>query len=183
MTAPLFTGINHICIVTNDVDRSVRVWSDRYGVGPWSLYTKDASNMSAVVDGTPTEFAMRVALCGVSPTFRLELIQPLDDRSPYARSLAQRGGADHIHHVRFEVEDYDRAGERLRRLDLRRVLEAEFDGAPGVGSRFAGTYYDTEDDLGFIVEIGHLPPGFSMPEPELVYPGVGESDDHMKEGS
>ena len=170
MAAPVFTRINHICIVTNDIDRAVRTWSDRYGVGPWSLWTKDASNMSAVVDGTPTDFAMRVALCQLSPGFRLEIIQPLDDRSPYAKSLARSGGADHVHHVRFEVDDYETAGERLRGLGLPRVLEAEFAAAPGVEGRFAGTYFDTEDDLGFIVEIGRAPPGFAMPEPEQVYP-------------
>jgi hypothetical protein len=127
--------------------------------------------MSAVVDGEPTEFAIRVALCDVSPAFRLEIIEPLDDRSPYASSLAQHGGADHIHHVRFEVEDYDRALDRLQNgLGLRPTLKAEFEGAPGVQSAFVGTYLATEEDLGFIVEIGHAPAGFSMPEPELVYP-------------
>jgi len=170
MAAPVFTGINHVCVVTNDIDRAVRVWADRYGVGPWSLWTKDASNMTAVVDGEPTDFAMRVALCQLSPGFRLELIQPLDDRSPYARSLAERDGADHVHHLRFEVDDYDAAGARLRELGLPRILEAEFDAAPGVEGRFAGTYFDTEDDLGFIAEIGQAPPGFTMPEPEQSYP-------------
>jgi catechol 2,3-dioxygenase-like lactoylglutathione lyase family enzyme len=165
-----FTGINHLCVVTGDLDRSVRTWSERYAVGPWSLYTKDESNMSALVDGVPTAFAMRVALCRLSPTFRLELIQPLDDRSPYAASLAAHGGADHIHHVRLEVDDYERVGAQLDRLGLRRLLEAEFTGAPAVSSTFAGTYFDTEDELGFVVEIGHAPPGFAMPDPERVYP-------------
>jgi len=167
---PFFTGINHICVVTHDIDRAVRTWSDRYGVGPWSLWTKDASNMSAVVDGEPTNFAMRVALCQLSPGFRLEIIQPLDDRSPYAKSLAQRGGADHVHHVRFEVDDYEAVHQRLCRLGLPRLLEAEFDAAAGSEGRFAGTYFDTDDDLGLIVEIGQAPPGFAMPDPEDVYP-------------
>jgi methylmalonyl-CoA/ethylmalonyl-CoA epimerase len=170
----MFTGINHLCVVTGDVERAVRVWWERYRMGPWSLYTKDASNMSAVVDGVSTAFAMRVALCDVSPTFRLELIQPLDERSPYARSLAEHGGADHVHHVRLEVDDYHGAGAELRRSGLRRLLEAEFAGAPGVAETFAATYYDTEDELGFVVEIGHAPPGFAMPAPELVYPPPGE---------
>jgi methylmalonyl-CoA/ethylmalonyl-CoA epimerase len=168
--SPIFTGVNHICVVTRDIDRAVRAWSDQYGVGPWSLYTKDESNMAAIVDGVATAFAMRVALCHVSSTFRLELIEPLDDRSPYAASLAEHGGADHVHHVRFEVDDYDRVGEQLDRLGLRRMLDAEFTGAPGVSSTFVGTYYDTRDDLGLVVEIGRMPPGFAMPPPELVYP-------------
>jgi methylmalonyl-CoA/ethylmalonyl-CoA epimerase len=174
MPAPLFTGINHICIATNDLDRAVRTWSDRYGVGPWNIWTKDRSNMSATVEGTPTDFAMRVALSQLSPTFRLEIIQPLDDRSPYATSLAEHGGGDHIHHVRFDVGDFGRAGKRLNDLGLRRILEADFAGAPGLVGRFEGTYYGTEDELGFIVEIGQAPPGFAMPDPEEVYPASGQ---------
>ena len=50
-----FTGVNHICIATRDLDRAVRTWSDRYGVGPGRLWTKDDANMSAEVDGKPTE--------------------------------------------------------------------------------------------------------------------------------
>jgi len=167
---PIFTGANHICVATDDIERAARTWSDRYGVGPWSLWTKDTSNMSALVDGEPTDFAMRVALCQVSPTFRVELIQPLDDRSPYAKSLAEHGGADHIHHVRFDVADYDAAKERLQGLGLASPLDARFAGAPGAAGEFVGTYFATEDELGFVVEIGEAAEGFEMPAPESVYP-------------
>jgi len=166
----LFTGINHVGVATADVDRAVRTWVDRCGVAPWSLYRYDASNMSAAVDGEATDFAMRVALCNVSPTTRIELIQPLDDRSPYARSLAERGGADHVHHLRLDVGNYEAADGRLRSLGLHRVMDAEFAGAPGTAAKFAGTYYGTADELGVIVEIGGAQPGFEMPEPEAVYP-------------
>ena len=166
----VFAGINHVCVATNDLDRAVRTWSDRYGVGPWSLYRYGASNMSAVVDGRPTDFTMRVALAQLSPTSRIELIQPLDDRSPYAESLARHGGADHIHHVRFDVDDYDASLEHLRDgLGLRTAMSAEFLGASD-GPPFAGTYFAAEEDLGFILEIGRAPAGFAMPEPESVYP-------------
>ena len=170
MPEPVFTDINHICVVTNDLDRVVRTWADRYGVGPWNIWTKDSSNMSAEVDGEPTDLGFRVGLCQVSPTFRLEIIQPLDDRSPYARSLAERRGADHLHHVRFDIADYNAAADRLDGLGLGRVFHGEFDAAPGVEGRFVGTYFGTEEDLGFIVEIGKAPRAFAMPEPEAVYP-------------
>jgi methylmalonyl-CoA/ethylmalonyl-CoA epimerase len=165
-----FTGVNHICVATHDVDRAVRIWSDRYDVGPWQLWTKDSSNMTAAVDGEPADFAMRVALCGLSPAVRLELIQPLDDRSPYAESLVRHGGADHIHHVRLDVDDYAGAREQLLGLGLDSVLDARFAGAPGVSSVVTATYLATEADLGFLLEIGDVPPGFAMPEPERVYP-------------
>jgi methylmalonyl-CoA/ethylmalonyl-CoA epimerase len=168
----VFTGINHICVATSDLDRAVRTWSDRYGVGPWSVYRYDRSNMSAVVDGRPTDFAMRVALAQLSPTSRIELIQPLDERSPYAQSLARHGGADHIHHVRFDVDDYEASVERLQDgLGVRPVMSAEFSGASDEGPRFAGVYFAAEEDVGFVVELGRAPEGFAMPEPESVYPG------------
>ena len=43
-----------------------------------------------------------------------------------------------------------------------------FDGAPDVESTVSATYFDTMDELGFTLEIGRVPPGFAMPEPELV---------------
>src|SRR4051794_18504877 len=157
---PIFTGINHICIITHDLDRVVRTWADRYGTGPWNIWTKDKSNMSAEVDGEPTDIGFRVALCTVSPTFRLEIIQPLDDRSPYAKSLADRGGPDPVHHVRSETAACGDAGARLDALGLPRIFHGEFDAAPGVDGRFVGTYFGTQDDLGFIVEIGRAPETF-----------------------
>jgi catechol 2,3-dioxygenase-like lactoylglutathione lyase family enzyme len=167
----MFTGINHICIATTDLDRAVRTWCDRYGIGPWSVWTKDASNMTAVVDGTPTEFGMRVALASLADGSRIEIIEPLDERSPYARSLARHGGADHVHHVRFDVDDYDASLAHLRDdLELPTMLSAAFSGAPGVDASFEGTYLATEDELGLLIEIGRAAEGFAMPAAERVYP-------------
>jgi methylmalonyl-CoA/ethylmalonyl-CoA epimerase len=164
----MLTGLNHLCVVTADLDRAIRRWADRYGVGPWGVWTKDASNMTAAVEGRATEFAMRVALATLPSGVRIELIQPLDDRSPYAESLARHGGADHIHHLRFDVDDYDTVAARLRdEPGLRTILHAQFAGLDG---SFTGTYFDTESELGFVMEIGGAPEGFAMPAPEDVYP-------------
>jgi catechol 2,3-dioxygenase-like lactoylglutathione lyase family enzyme len=171
MARPVFSGINHIGVVTGDIERAVRTWADRYGIGPWRFYTEDSSNMRAVCDGAPTRFAFRVALAQLSPTARVELIQPLDANGPYAQSLARNGGADHIHHVRFEVADYAASTATLRgELGLHTIMSAEFDAAPGNGSKFECAYFATGADLGFVAEIGCAGAGFAMPEPESVYP-------------
>jgi len=166
----MLVGLNHLCVVTADLDRAIRIWADRFGVGPWGVWTKDASNMTAAVEGRPTDFAMRVALASLPSGLRIEVIQPLDERSPYAQSLVRHGGADHIHHLRFDVDDYDAAAARLRNLGLDTILHAQFAGAPGLEGSFTGTYFDTEPDLGFVMEIGGAPEGFAMPPPEEVYP-------------
>src|SRR5439155_20310693 len=125
MTTPAFTGINHLGVVTADLNRAVRTWTDRYGIGPWRLFRYDKSNMTASIEAQPVEFAMRVGLCQLANA-RLELIQPLDDRSLYARSLAEHGGADHIHHVRFDVASYDDSAAQLRELGARTIFQASF---------------------------------------------------------
>jgi hypothetical protein len=170
MTAPVFTGINHICVVTGDLDRAVRAWADRYGIGPWRLHRYDSSNMAATVDGERVEFEMLVGLCQLANA-RVELIQPLDDRSPYARSLSEHAGADHIHHVRFDVESYDESAAQLRGLGARTIFDAAFKpGGAEDGDRLAATYFATDADLGFTVEIVGVPDGFAMPEPDSIYP-------------
>jgi methylmalonyl-CoA/ethylmalonyl-CoA epimerase len=168
MTTAAFTGINHLGVVTADLDRAVRTWSDRYGIGPWRLYRYDSSNMSAKVDSEPVEFEMRVGLCQLDNA-RIELLQPLDDRSPYAHSLAAHGGADHIHHIRFDVASYGDSAGRLRDLGAREVFHAAFR-AGGGSSPLTATYFATEGELGFTTEIVGVPENFEMPEPELVYP-------------
>lgn len=170
MTGVSFTGANHVCVVTGDLERAVHAWADRYGVGAWHVWTKDRSNMAARVDGKPTEFAMRVALCSLASGFRIELIEPLDQRSPYAESLAGCGGRDHVHHLRLDVADYAAARESLTALAPRIPLDATFAGAPGIIGEVRATYFDTREDLGFTLEIADVPTGFAMPDPELVYP-------------
>ena len=167
----VFTGLNHICIVTADLDRAIRTWSDGYGVGPWSVYGYDDTNMTATVDGEPGRFTMRAALCQLGPNVRLELIEPVDGDSPYSQSLAERHGADHIHHVRFDVDSYETARDRLEALGLPVKLDATFRGGGGAdGPRLTGTYFDATNELGFIVEIADRPDGFTMPSPQSVYP-------------
>jgi catechol 2,3-dioxygenase-like lactoylglutathione lyase family enzyme len=169
MGEPIFSGINHICVVTRDVDRTVRVWADRYNVGPWSVHTFDSSLVSARVDGQPTEFGIRVGYCEFGPSTRIELIQPLDERSPYAKSLVEHGDADHLHHLRLDVVDLDSGLDQLTRLGLRESLKAVFASADPDLSATA-RYLSTEADLGFTVEIADVPPGFEQPPPDYVYP-------------
>ena len=168
--ASVFAGANHICIVTADLDGAVRRWWDRYRVGPWRVFTYDRSNMEATMDGEPVDFEMRAALAQLGPAFRIEIIQPLDDRSLYAASLRQSGGADHIHHVRLDVSDFAGARNKLGALGLEVRFDATFRGGSPDGDRVRGMYFDARDDLGFLLEIAEAPPGFSMPQPDYVYP-------------
>ena len=164
------TGINHVCVVTRDLDRLVRVYWEKYGIGPWTIYRYDESNMNATVDGEPRKFEMRAALAQLGPGSRIELIQPLDEESQYAESLRARGEADHLHHVRLDCADYDEALAAATDAGAGVKMSAEFAGGGEDGPAFRCTYVDTEPALGFLLELGEAPSGFTMPSPEATYP-------------
>ena len=48
--------------------------------------------------------------------------------------------------------------------------DAKFTGGSAAGPRSTGTYLGTEEDLGFTLEIADVPAGFTVPEPDYVYP-------------
>ena len=94
----------------------------------------------------------------------------------YADSLLGHNGADHIHHIRLEVPDYAVAQARLSTMGLTVALEAQFRGPVDNEAPLAAAYFATADDLGFTVEIAHVPPRFAMAQPEYVYPAEDVAD-------
>jgi methylmalonyl-CoA/ethylmalonyl-CoA epimerase len=164
----LFTGVAHLCVVTADVDRLVRVFADRYRIGPWQVYVYNRSNMTVDVDGEASDFSMRVALGSVG-SCGIELIQPTGGRNPYADSLARHNGADHMHHLKFDVSDFNAAAGHLEGLGMARTLDGLFTGADAKAQAH-GVYFPTESDLGFTLEIGEMHEAFEPAPPEYTYP-------------
>jgi len=158
---PTFTNILQVCMVVKDCYASVKTYADKHGIGPWAIYdfTPDTvQDMS--IRGKPQEYAMRLALATVG-NVELELIEPLDDKSDYAKFLKEHG--EGMHHLGVEVEDPEKAVELFQ--------------AKGVGVLQGGrwydstyTYFDTQKDLATVIETFTVPPGFERPEPDDVYP-------------
>src|SRR5215216_5550835 len=80
---PVFTGGDHLCVVTRDLDAAVRTWADHYGVGPWQVFSYDETSMEATYCAATAAVPMLAALCSLNDAFRLELIQPLSEDGPY----------------------------------------------------------------------------------------------------
>jgi hypothetical protein len=169
------TGINHICIVTGDLDLAMRRWHEKYGIGPWRYFRYGDANMSATVAGEPASFGFRAGLAQLGESARVEIIQPLDSDSPYAESLRAHGGADHIHHVRLDVSDYATAVAAVEDAGVPKSLSADFQSGGEDDLAFNATYFDTQGDLGFTLELGQAPSGFTMPNPEGIHPPLEEA--------
>ena len=171
-SGPVFTGVDHLGIVTRDLDAALRRWTAQYGVGPWQVFAYDETAMEATYCGVTGALPMLAALCSLNDRFRLELIQPLTATGPYHDSLLAHGDGDHLHHVRLATAVPTDAQAALARNGNDVVFDAAFAGSDPAGARFRARYYDTVADLGFLLEVGDPPDGFRMPEPSRVYPPV-----------
>jgi methylmalonyl-CoA/ethylmalonyl-CoA epimerase len=169
---PVFTGADHLGIVTRNLDGALRRWSDQYGVGPWQVFEYDEASMEATYCGVTAAYPMLAALCSLDDGFRLELIQPLTPEGPYHDSLLVHDDADHLHHVRLATALPADAQAALVGSGNEVVFDAAFAGADPDGARFRARYYDTTGELGFLLEVGDPPDGFRMPEPRNAYPPV-----------
>ena len=172
MDLAIFDGGDHLCVVTRDLDAAVRMWSDRYGVGPWNVYSYDVATMTATYCDVTGSFPMLAALCSLSDGFRLELIQPLTEAGPYHDSLMAHGDVDHLHHIRLAAVDPAAARTALAHHGHGVVVDAAFSGADDTGPRLHARYFDTVRDLGFLLEVVERPDSFELPEPVRVYPPV-----------
>lgn len=151
---PKIKKIDHCCMVVEDIDRSMRIYEDIYGIGPWVfggpgefVYVPGET----YVHGKQVDFEGRLA---ISPPigadgFALELIQPLDDKSHYAEYLREHG--DSMHHLMVQIYDKD----DWTKTTLDRGNEVTFEGyvsIPPYDQKIFCRYTDLREDLGFICE-------------------------------
>jgi methylmalonyl-CoA/ethylmalonyl-CoA epimerase len=160
MTATDLTGVAQIGIITADLDRAIRTWQEKYGVGPWHVQTCDASTMSeTMLGGRPATFGMRLAVTYLGGLM-LELIQPGEGDSVYAHSLARRGGADHLHHILCTTRDFQGTIDAFGRKGVATAQSGTMNEGP-----IEWAYLDTEADLGFMLEFIQLPEGYTLDPP------------------
>ena len=128
--------INHIALVVNDLDQSLRFWRD--GLGLAVAHTEAVPEQAASVAFLPL---------GES---HVELVKPTTADSGLARYLAKRGPG--MHHVCVEVDDIEAMLAHLQAQGFRLI-----DAAPRVGAdgrRYA--FVHPESAHGVLVELYQL---------------------------
>ena len=135
--------INQIGIITPDIERSIEQFK-KIGLETWSeifVNTPDKFE-DMVADGEPREYASKCA-SNFDLNVEIELIEPLDDKSDYARFLANNGGKAGVHHLRVDSDDMDEVHATGKELLLA--------GVPA-GSGMAYEYFDFRDEFGLVLE-------------------------------
>ena len=112
----MFKRIDHIGIVVNSLDESLKTYCDQMG---FTLLER------VIIPEQLVEAAFLDAHNGA-----LELIAPTDATSGTARFLQNRG--EGTHHICFEVEDIEAALAELRTQGLRLIDETPRQGVHGL---------------------------------------------------
>ncbi len=161
--APRLGELFHIGWVVRDCAAAQQELTARLGAGPFLSMGEELRFDSVLVHGKPVPVSLKIAF-GALGGVVLELLQPLDDRSPHAAFLAERG--EGMHHLAFLVADLDGELAAARRTDPE--LELLIDGT-GPGNLFPWVYLDAASARGTVIELWQR-----TPESEAQYHTVRE---------
>ena len=104
-----------------------------------------------LLNGRPARFRNREAFADLG-SIELELIQPLEGQSIWSEFLAAHGPG--IHHIRFNLENLE---EVIAHLDDKGIGVSQEGAGIRKGTRWVN--FDTEDRVGFTIEVMKPAPG------------------------
>ena len=103
--------ISQVALVVNDLEKSMRDYSETMGWGPWTIYEyKPPRIHDIVVRGKPQEFTWIGAETPVGATY-VELLQPLEGPSVFREFIDRRG--EGLHHIGYWAKTMAEA-EKIR---------------------------------------------------------------------
>jgi methylmalonyl-CoA/ethylmalonyl-CoA epimerase len=137
----------HIGWVVRDCAAAQRELGARLGAGPFVSAGTEARFDQALVRGKPTPFSLRIAF-GVLGGVLLELLEPLDDRSPHAEFLDTHG--EGMHHLAFLVPDFDEQLAAVRGAHPEAKLLID---GTGQGNPVRWVYLDGSAAHGTVIEL------------------------------
>ena len=152
MSSTRLPELFHIGWVVRDCAAAQRELSARLGAGPFVSTGDELRFDHVLVHGKPIPVSLRVAF-GELGGVLLELLEPLDDRSPHAEFLATHG--EGMHHLAFVVPDFDEqlAAARTADPDARLLIDGT-----GPGNPFRWVYLDSGAAHGTVIELWERTP-------------------------
>ena len=158
--------IVQICMVVQDINRSMRKYWEIFNVGPWDVYTFSPHTLSEFkMRGKSVEdFEYKLALANFGD-IQLELIQPVRNVPIYEDFLREKG--ESIHHIKEIVDEKDIEArvEEFKQRGIEVTVSGKF-------GQDIFLYLDIEPTLGMIYEIGNCG---TIPPPERKYPPEAET--------
>ena len=151
--ADLFANVWQFGYVTTDLERSMEILGERYGLEHCVKVTTEGS--SFMVGDQPAEWEARFAM-GARGGPIVEVIEPVSGAVDFYRRFLPSDGsfALRFHHLATFVETGDEEWERIRAL--LRASDLDFDYTMVIPGRVRAGYIDTSADLGHLLEVCQL---------------------------
>lgn len=135
--APL-TNLSHLGIAVKDAEKTVAFISSVWDIGTPEVVDYEPK-AEELIHGEPFKVRLVFIKFGTHP---VELLQPLDDKSIWAKFIAAKG--EGIHHIAYGVSNYDDMVAKLDAQGHPLLVAASFQGC-------RWCYYDTSPG-GMIIE-------------------------------
>jgi hypothetical protein len=151
--------VRQVALIVPDVEAQAHAWWDRLGIGPWNLFTLDATKLDAATyRGQPSAFKIRHALA-FSGEVMMELVEPITGPSIWHEFLERQGAG--LQHIAFYPDDFGVASAAMAAEGWVPVASGDGFGKSRDG-RFS--YHEHPDVAGIIVEIVQVPTERFPPE-------------------
>ena len=147
MTPLRLPELFHVGWVVRDCAAAQAELGARLGAGPFRSAGEASHFEHALVHGEPRAFSLKIAF-GALGGVLLELLEPLDDRSPHAEFLAEHG--EGLHHLAFLVADFDDQVAAATRASP--PMDLLVDGT-GPGNHVRWVYLDGGAGRGAVIEL------------------------------
>ncbi|MCL5996049.1 MAG: VOC family protein [Chloroflexi bacterium] len=159
----IFSQCVQIGVVVKDLDQRMKALTEIFGIGPFRVVNwppPGRDDMQRQYYGQPGDFTARMAFTELG-TVELELIEPGEGQSIWADFLRDHG--EGIHHIRFNTFDMAPVINYLGECGVG-ISQS------GLGIRVGTSWanFDTEDKVGFTVELMKAVAGTDGRTPKIV---------------
>lgn len=138
--------IIHVCIVVRDVEKTAKVFAEKFGIGPFRIAVVNTPSSRASVHGEPMDYTLKFGHVRVGP-MTLELVETLKGKTIYQEFLEKYG--EGIHHIGVPTPlPFDSELKKWQKLEIRPLQVNRMESA---GEGWA--YMDTQGLVGCILEI------------------------------
>ncbi len=142
--------LSQLGIVVKDINKTVKYYSDTFGVGPW--FRAGLAETEHYLGGKERIHYETDLVLAFSGKIQLELIKHIEgDRNVYVDHLEKSG--EGIHHLGFFVSDIDKRLEAADKMGIDILQSGTIKSVgKGGGSVTRYAYLDTEEIGGIIIE-------------------------------
>lgn len=141
----------HVCIVVRDVEKSAAMYAALLGIGPFTVRQVSGSPETATVHGRPASYTLKFGYARTGSII-LELVETVEGHTVYQEFLERHG--EGLHHLGFRrPPPLDRELRRWQDLGFWPIQVNRRD-----DPAYGWAYLDTQERLGFTVEVVCDPP-------------------------